>query len=72
MQSRESLFDQTKMASNGELEAFRNAVLHLKDGRGGGVRHSRNPTGNGVVVVPSVGLVVHVSTGTSGRCATTS
>ena len=60
------------MASDGKLEAFRNAVLHLEDGRGGGVRRSRSPAGNGVVVVPSVGLVVHVSAGTGGRCTTTS
>ena len=72
MQSRESLFDQAKMASDGKLEAFRNAVLHLEDRRGGGVRRSSRPASNGVVVVPPVGLVVHVPAGTSGRCATTS
>ena len=60
------------MASDGKLEAFGDAVLHLEDGRGGGVRRNRSPAGNGVVVVPSVGLKVHVPAGTGGRCTATS
>ena len=71
MQNRESLFDQTKVAGNGKLEAFRDAVLHLEDESRGGVRYSGKPTGDSVVMVPSVGLEVHVSAGTgSGRAAT--
>ena len=59
------------MAGNGKLQTFRNAVLHLKDGGGRSVRYSGDPAGDGVVMVPSVGLEVHVSTGTgSGRAAT--
>ena len=32
VQSREKLLDQAEVASNGELQAFRYAVLHLEDG----------------------------------------
>ena len=46
------------MTGNGKLEALRNAVLHLKDGSRGGVRYSGEPTGDSVVVVPSVGLEI--------------
>ena len=60
------------MAGNGKLEAFGDAVLHLKDGSREGVRHSGSPTSDSVVVASSVGLEVHVSTGTGGRCTATS
>ena len=66
MQNRESSFDQTKVAGNGELEPFGDAVLHLEDGSGGGVGDNRFLTSNSVVVIPSVSFMVHVSAGTGG------
>ena len=42
VQSREKLLDQAEVASDGELQAFRYAVLHLEDGGGGVVRLERS------------------------------
>ena len=70
MQNRERSFDQTKVAGNCKLKSLRDTVLHLEDGSGRGVGYNRFPTSNSIVVVPSVGLMVHVSAGTgSGRTA---
>ena len=60
------------MAGNGKLEAFWDIVLHPENGSRGGVGYSGNPTSDSVVVVPSVGLEVHMPAGTGIKRTTTS
>jgi hypothetical protein len=69
VQSREKLLDQAEVASNGELQAFRYAVLHLEDGGGGAVRGRCDLTSNRVVVFPLSGGRVEMSAETGGSSA---
>ena len=67
VQSREKLLDQAEVASNGELQAFRYAVLHLEDGGGSTGRGRCNLTSNCIVVVPMPSSRVEVSAETGCR-----
>ena len=71
VQSREKLLDRAEVASDGELQAFRYAALHLEDGGGGVVRGRCDLTSNRVVVFPlSSGRVeMSAETGGSGAAA---
>ena len=61
-----SSFDQIEVAGNCKLKSCGDTVLHLEDGSGRGVGYNRFPASNGIVVVPSSSLGVHVSAGASG------
>ena len=65
------LFDQVEVASDGELQAFRYAVLHLEDGGGSTGRGRCNLASNRIVVVPIPSSRVEVSaeTGSGGTAA---